>query len=193
MALTYVDAGVDQTKKDKAIDRILEMMRRTHDKGVIDLAWGFAGLYSLVSSPVLKKKLKHPVLVACTDGVGTKPKLARTLGNHDTVGIDLVAMSVNDLIVTGASPLFFLDYIAMGKVDKTVLLDLVKGVVEGCAQSDCALLGGETAEMPGMYGDGDYDLAGFCVGIVDKKNIIDGSAVRAGDDVIALASSGLHS
>lgn len=193
MALTYVDAGVDQTKKDKAIDRILEMMRRTHDRGVLDLPWGFAGLYSLVSSPLFKKPLKHPVLVACTDGVGTKLKLARALGIHDTVGIDLVAMSVNDLIVTGAAPLFFLDYIAMGKVDKPVLLDLVKGIVDGCAQSDCALLGGETAEMPGMYRDGDYDVAGFCVGIVDKAKIIDGSRVRAGDTVIALESSGLHS
>jgi phosphoribosylformylglycinamidine cyclo-ligase len=193
MALTYVDAGVDQTKKDKAIDRILEMMRRTHDKGVIDLPWGFAGLYSLVSSPLFKKPMKHPVLVACTDGVGTKLKLARMLGIHDTVGIDLVAMSVNDLIVTGASPLFFLDYIAMGKVDKPVLLDLVKGIVDGCAQSECALLGGETAEMPGMYQDGDYDVAGFCVGIVDKAKIIDGSRVKAGDAVIALPSSGLHS
>src|SRR5215831_13887570 len=193
MPLTYVDAGVDQTKKDKAIDRILQMMQRTHDKGVIDLPWGFAGLYSLVTSPVLKKKMKHPVLVACTDGVGTKLKLARALGIHDTVGIDLVAMSVNDLIVTGASPLFFLDYVAMGKVDKAVLLDLVKGIVDGCSQSECALLGGETAEMPGMYAEGDYDLAGFCVGIVEKSKIISGKAVKAGDDVIALASSGLHS
>jgi phosphoribosylformylglycinamidine cyclo-ligase len=193
MPLTYVDAGVDQTKKDKAIDRILEMMTRTHDKGVIDLPWGFAGLYSLVSSPVLKRKMKHPVLVACTDGVGTKLKLARALGIHDTIGIDLVAMSVNDLIVTGAAPLFFLDYVAMGKVDKAVLLDLVKGIVDGCGQSECALLGGETAEMPGMYADGDYDLAGFCVGIVEKSKIITGKRVKAGDDVIALASSGLHS
>jgi phosphoribosylformylglycinamidine cyclo-ligase len=193
MPLTYVDAGVDQTKKDKAIDRILEMMTRTHDKGVIDLPWGFAGLYSLVTSPLFKKPMKHPVLVACTDGVGTKLKLARALGIHDSVGIDLVAMSVNDLIVTGASPLFFLDYVAMGKVDKAVLLDLVKGVVDGCAQSECALLGGETAEMPGMYSDGDYDLAGFCVGIVEKSKIISGKGVKAGDDVIALPSSGLHS
>jgi phosphoribosylformylglycinamidine cyclo-ligase len=193
MPLTYVDAGVDQTKKDKAIDRILQMMQRTHDKGVIDLPWGFAGLYSLVTSPLFKKPMKHPVLVACTDGVGTKLKLARTLGIHDTVGIDLVAMSVNDLIVTGASPLFFLDYVAMGKVDKAVLLDLVKGIVDGCAQSQCALLGGETAEMPGMYAEGDYDLAGFCVGIVEKSKIISGKGVKAGDDVIALASSGLHS
>ena len=193
MALTYVDAGVDQTKKDKAIDRILQMMRRTHDKGVIDLPWGFAGLYSLVTSPLFKKPMKHPVLVACTDGVGTKLKLARSLGIHDTVGIDLVAMSVNDLIVTGATPLFFLDYVAMGKVDKAVLLDLVKGIVDGCAQSECALLGGETAEMPGMYAEGDYDLAGFCVGIVEKSRIISGRGVKAGDDVIALSSSGLHS
>jgi phosphoribosylformylglycinamidine cyclo-ligase len=125
--------------------------------------------------------------------VGTKLKLARQLGIHDTVGIDLVAMSVNDLIVTGAAPLFFLDYVAMGKVDKAVLLDLVKGIVDGCEQSACALLGGETAEMPGMYAEGDYDLAGFCVGIVDKAKIIDGKGVKAGDDVIALASSGLHS
>src|SRR5437762_2914499 len=193
MPLTHVDARVDQTKKDKAIDRILQMMPRTHDKGVIDLPWGFAGLSSLVTSPLFKKPMKHPVLVACTDGVGTKLKLARTLGVHDTVGIDLVAMSVNDLIVTGAAPLFFLDYVAMGKVDKAVLLDLVKGIVDGCAQSECALLGGETAEMPGMYAEGDYDLAGFCVGIVEKSKIITGARVKAGDDVIGLASSGLHS
>jgi len=194
MPLTYVDAGVDQTKKDKAIDRILAMMRKTHDPGVIDLPWGFAGLYSLGTSTLFdRKKMKQPVLVACTDGVGTKLKLARQLGRHDTVGIDLVAMSVNDLLVTGASPLFFLDYVAMGKVDKAVLLDVVKGIIEGCARSSCALLGGETAEMPGMYADGDYDLAGFCVGIVDKAAILSGATVRAGDDVIAIASSGLHS
>jgi phosphoribosylformylglycinamidine cyclo-ligase len=193
MAITYVDAGVDQTKKDKAIDHVLRMMKKTHDPGVIDLPWGFAGLYSLRNSTLFEGSYKHPVLVACTDGVGTKLRLAAMLGKHDTVGIDLVAMSVNDLIVTGARPLFFLDYVATGKVDERVLLDVVKGVVDGCAQSGCALLGGETAEMPGMYRDGDYDLAGFCVGIVEKSKIIDGSAVRAGDDVIALASSGLHS
>jgi len=194
MALTYVDAGVDQTKKDKAIDRILAMMRKTHDPGVIDLPWGFAGLYSLATSTLFdRKKMKQPVLVACTDGVGTKLRLARQLGKHDTVGIDLVAMSVNDLLVTGATPLFFLDYVAMGKVDKAVLLDVVKGIIDGCAQSRCALLGGETAEMPGMYADGDYDLAGFCVGIVDKAAILSGATVREGDDVIGIASSGLHS
>jgi phosphoribosylformylglycinamidine cyclo-ligase len=168
------------------------MMKRTQGKGVIDLPWGFAGLYAL-SAAALGQRYRQPVLVACTDGVGTKLKLARLLGRHDTVGIDLVAMSVNDLVVTGAKPLFFLDYVAMGKVDDAVLLPLVKGIVDGCEESDCALLGGETAEMPGMYQDGDYDLAGFCTGIVEKSKIIDGSTVKAGDDVIALASSGLHS
>jgi phosphoribosylformylglycinamidine cyclo-ligase len=193
MPLSYVDAGVDQTKKDKAIDRILEMMRRTHDRGVIDLPWGFAGLYSLVTSPVFKKPMKHPVLVACTDSVGTKVKLAQTLGKHDTVGIDCVAMSVNDLIVTGGRPLFFLDYIGCGKADQSLVLDLARGVIEGCLQSECALLGGETAEMPGVYPPGEYDLAGFAVGVVEKSKIISGTGVKAGDDVIALASSGLHS
>jgi phosphoribosylformylglycinamidine cyclo-ligase len=193
MAITYVDAGVDQTKKDKAIDHVLRMMKKTHDPGVIDLPWGFAGLYSLKNSTLFEGNYKHPVLVACTDGVGTKLRLATMLGKHDTVGIDLVAMSVNDLVVTGARPLFFLDYVATGKVDERVLLDVVKGIVDGCEQSECALIGGETAEMPGMYRDGDYDLAGFCVGIVEKSKILSGSDVRAGDDVVALASSGLHS
>jgi phosphoribosylformylglycinamidine cyclo-ligase len=192
MAITYVDAGVDQTKKDRAIDEILRMMKRTQGRGVIDLPWGFAGLYAL-SAAALGERYRRPVLVACTDGVGTKLKLARQLGRHDTVGIDLVAMSVNDLVVTGAKPLFFLDYVAMGKVDDAVLLPLVKGIVDGCEESDCALLGGETAEMPGMYQEGDYDLAGFCTGIVEQSKIIDGSTVKAGDDVIGIASSGLHS
>ena len=193
MTTTYAEAGVDQAKKDAAVDVILRMSRRTHDPGVMDIPWGFAGLYSLKNSSLFDKSLKNPVLVACTDGVGTKLKIARALNRHDTVGIDLVAMSVNDLIVTGATPLFFLDYIAIAKTDKQVLIDIVKGVVDGCLQSQCALLGGETAEMPGMYAPGDYDLAGFAVGVVDKSKILDGSAVRAGDDVIALASSGLHS
>ncbi|HEX7901378.1 MAG TPA: phosphoribosylformylglycinamidine cyclo-ligase [Planctomycetota bacterium] len=190
--MTYVDAGVDQTKKDKAVDEILRRMKRTHGKGVIDLPWGFAGLHA-INKAALGRAYKDPVLVSCTDGVGTKLKLARLLDKHDTVGIDLVAMSVNDLVVTGGRPLFFLDYVAMGKVDERVLLDLVKGIVDGCERSGCALLGGETAEMPGMYADGDYDLAGFAVGLVERKEIIDGAAVKAGDAVIALASSGLHS
>jgi phosphoribosylformylglycinamidine cyclo-ligase len=193
MTTTYAEAGVDQTAKDAAVDAILRMSRRTHDPGVLDIPWGFAGLYALKNSSLFDKSLKNPVLVACTDGVGTKLKIARALNKHDTVGIDLVAMSVNDLIVTGATPLFFLDYIAIAKTDRQVLLDIVKGVVDGCLQSQCALLGGETAEMPGMYAPGDYDLAGFAVGVVDKAKILDGSAVKAGDDVIAVASSGLHS
>lgn len=193
MPITYVDAGVDQTRKDAAIDQILRMMRRTHDPGVIDLPWGFAGLYSLKTSTLFERNYKHPVLAACTDSVGTKVKLAQTLNKHDTVGIDCVAMSVNDLIVTGARPLFFLDYIGCGKADPQMLLALVKGVIEGCIQSECALLGGETAEMPGVYPAGEYDLAGFCVGIVEKSRLIDGSSVKAGDDVIGIASSGIHS
>jgi phosphoribosylformylglycinamidine cyclo-ligase len=193
MTITYRDAGVDQTRKDAAIDQILRMMRRTHDPGVMDVPWGFAGLYSLKTSTLFERNYRHPVLVACTDGVGTKLRLARMLGRHDTVGIDLVAMSVNDLIVTGACPLFFLDYVALGKVEEKVLLDVVRGIVAGCEQSECALLGGETAEMPGMYADGDYDLAGFCVGIAEKSRLIDGSAVKPGDDVIGIASSGIHS
>jgi phosphoribosylformylglycinamidine cyclo-ligase len=193
MAITYVDAGVDQSKKDRAIDQILRKMKRTHDPGVIDLPWGFAGLYSLKASTLFERNYKHPVLVACTDGVGTKLKLASLLGRHDTVGVDLVAMSVNDLVVTGARPLFFLDYIAVGKTDEKLLLEIMDGIVSGCEISECALLGGETAEMPGMYPPGEYDLAGFCVGIVERSRIIDGRAVRPGDDVIGLASSGLHS
>jgi phosphoribosylformylglycinamidine cyclo-ligase len=193
MATTYLDAGVDQATKDKAIDAILRMSRRTHDPGVIDIPWGFAGLYALKNSPLFDRTFKNPVLVACTDGVGTKLKIAAAMRKHDTVGIDLVAMSVNDLIVTGATPLFFLDYIAVGKAEPAMLADIVKGIVDGCLQSSCALLGGETAEMPGTYAAGDCDLAGFAVGVVDKARILDGSAVEAGDDVIALASSGLHS
>ncbi len=193
MTTTYAGAGVDQARKDAAIDRILRMMRRTYDPGVIELPWGFAGLYSLKSSTLFERNYRHPVLVACTDGVGTKLKLARALDRHDSVGIDLVAMSVNDLVVCGARPLFFLDYIAMGKVREKVLLDLARGIVAGCEQAGCALLGGETAEMPGMYADGDYDMAGFCVGIVEKSRLIDGSSTRPGDDVIGVASSGIHS
>ncbi|MBI2932422.1 MAG: phosphoribosylformylglycinamidine cyclo-ligase [Planctomycetes bacterium] len=193
MPITYVDAGVDQTRKDKGIDRLLRLMKRTHDPGVIDLPWGFAGLYALKSSGLFARNYRDPVLVACTDGVGTKLKVARLMNRHDTVGIDLVAMSVNDLVVTGATPLFFLDYIAMGKYDDALFTQLGEGVVKGCELTPCALLGGETAEMPGMYADGEVDMAGFAVGIVERSRIIDGSAVRAGDDIIGLASTGLHS
>src|SRR5262245_32003057 len=193
MSITYVDAGVDQTGKDKAVDSILAMARRTHDSAVIDIPWGFAGLYSLKNTPLFSKSYRNPVLVASTDGVGTKLRLAQKMDKHDTVGIDLVAMSVNDLIVTGAQPLFFLDYIACGKAVKPRLEAIVRGVVDGCVQSQCALLGGETAEMPGMYGPDDYDLAGFAVGIVEKSRIVDGSSVKVGDSIIGIASSGLHS
>jgi phosphoribosylformylglycinamidine cyclo-ligase len=193
MPITYVEAGVDQTKKDRAVDSILAMARRTHDSAVIDIPWGFAGLYALKNLPLFDRSYRNPVLVACTDGVGTKIKLAQRMDRHDTVGIDLVAMSVNDLVVTGAKPLFFLDYIACGRADPARLKAIVHGVVEGCMQSQCALLGGETAEMPGMYAPEDYDLAGFAVGIVEKSKILDGSAVKPGDNVIGLASSGVHS
>ena len=193
MGITYVDAGVNQTAKDKAVDSILAMSRRTHDSAVIDIPWGFAGLYSLRNTPLFDKSYRNPVLVACTDGVGTKIRLAQRMDKHDTVGIDLVAMSVNDLIVTGARPLFFLDYIACGKADKPKIEAIVRGVVDGCLQAQCALLGGETAEMPGMYAPEDYDLAGFAVGIVEKSKILDGSAVHVGDNIIGVASSGLHS
>ncbi len=193
MPLTYRQAGVDQETKDAAVDGILRMMKRTFDPGVLDLPWGFAGLYSLKSSTLFDRAYKHPVLVACTDGVGTKLKIAQQMGKHDTVGIDLVAMSVNDLLCTGGTPLFFLDYIAIAKADPSLILAIAKGVTDGCVQAGCALLGGETAEMPGMYSPGEYDLAGFAVGIVEKSRILDGSAVRPGDDVVALPSSGLHS
>ncbi len=193
MPTTYVDAGVDQTTKDGAIESILRMARRTHDPGVIDLPWGFAGLYSLKNSNLFDKTYRHPVLVSCTDSVGTKVKLAQAMGKHDTVGIDCVAMSVNDLIVTGGTPLFFLDYIGCGRATPELVVALAKGVVEGCMQSQCALLGGETAELPGVYPPGEYDLAGFAVGIVEKARLLDGSSVRVGDDVIGLASTGIHS
>jgi phosphoribosylformylglycinamidine cyclo-ligase len=185
--LSYKDAGVDIDAGDALVERIKPLAKKTMREGVLAGIGGFGALFEV------PKRYREPVLVSGTDGVGTKLKLARALGKHDTVGIDLVAMSVNDLVVTGARPLFFLDYIAMGKVDKKVLLALVKGIVDACEESRCALLGGETAEMPGLYESGDYDLAGFCVGAVDRKDIIDGSKVRLGDDVIALPSSGLHS
>ena len=189
MGVTYIDAGVDQARKDDAVDRIQRLMRRTFDPGVTSRTWGFAGLYDINRSTRYGKKIRNPVLVACTDGVGTKIKLAQKLRKNDTVGIDCVAMSVNDLVVTGARPLFFLDYIGCGRADRKLVMALAKGVIAGCRQSDCALLGGETAEMPGVYPKGEYDLAGFCVGVVDRTAIIDGSAVRVGDDVIGQLTS----
>jgi phosphoribosylformylglycinamidine cyclo-ligase len=184
--LTYAAAGVDTVTKDAFIDRLLANMRSTYGKNVVDLPWGFAGLYRMPGDP-------GRLLVGCTDGVGTKLKLAFLTGKHDTVGIDLVAMSVNDLVVCGARPLFFLDYIATGKVDVRTLEAATNGVIEGCRQAGCALLGGETAEMPGFYPPGEYDMAGFATGLVEKKDLIDGRRVEPGDAVIGIASSGLHS
>lgn len=186
--LTYAAAGVDQTRKDRIIDIFLRNMRSTYDRNVIELDWSFAGFYRAAFG-----SLKDPVLVACADGVGTKIKLAVQADRHDTVGIDLVAMNVNDLICTGARPLFFLDYIATGRVDKNVLLQVMDGILEGCRQGRCALLGGETAEMPGVYRDGEYDLAGFAVGVVERERILKPDAVQVNDVILGLPSSGLHS
>lgn len=186
-ALSYKDAGVDINAGNELVQRIKPHVKRTTRPEVIGGLGGFGALCALPS------KYKEPILVSGTDGVGTKLRLAIDLKKHDTIGIDLVAMCVNDLVVQGAEPLFFLDYYATGKLDVDVASDVVKGIAEGCVQSGCALVGGETAEMPGMYHAGDYDLAGFCVGVVEKSNIIDGSKVQAGDALIALGSSGPHS
>ena len=192
-SITYKDAGVDTETKDKFIDKVLRMMRRTYDPAVIEKPWGFAGLYSLGGIKLFERNYRNPILVGCTDGVGTKLRVASMVGKHTTVGIDLVAMSINDLIVMGASPLFFLDYIAIDKVSESILSDIVSGIVEGCKQAGCALLGGETAEMPDLYKNGDYDLAGFAVGIVEKSKIVDGKSIKVGDEIIGIYSSGLHS
>ncbi len=192
---SYKDAGVDQAGKDAAVEQILRLMKSTYDPRVIDIPWGFAGLFQLSSGDgkVFDRTYRKPTLVACADGVGTKIKVAHLCEKHDTVGIDLVAMNVNDLICTGGEPLFFLDYVAMSKVDKILLLEVVKGIVEGCKQAGCALLGGETAEMPGTLPQGEYELAGFAVGVTERDRVLDGSTVEEGDVVIALASSGFHS
>lgn len=185
--LSYKDAGVDINAGNELVDRIKPHVKRTRRAEVIGGLGGFGALCAIPT------KYKEPILVSGTDGVGTKLRLAIDLHKHDTIGIDLVAMCVNDLIVQGAEPLFFLDYYATGKLDVDVASDVIKGIADGCEQSGCALIGGETAEMPGMYHANDYDLAGFCVGVVEKNEIIDGSAVRVGDALIALASSGPHS
>jgi phosphoribosylformylglycinamidine cyclo-ligase len=191
---TYKDAGVDLDVYRQAMARLPGLLSRTCTPRVIPLEGGFAGLFQLdFENKLFSRNYKQPVLVSCTDGVGTKLKVAAAMGVHNTVGIDLVAMSVNDALCCGAEPLFFLDYVAMPKDDPDLLEQLVEGITAGCIQSDCALLGGETAILPDMYAPGDYDLAGFCVGVVDKKNIIDGRAIEPGDAVIGVASSGLHS
>ncbi|WP_029934283.1 phosphoribosylformylglycinamidine cyclo-ligase [Thiomicrospira pelophila] len=187
-SLSYKDAGVDIDAGDALVDAIKPIAKATRRPEVMASLGGFGALFEL---PI--NKYKNPVLVSGTDGVGTKLRLAIDSGKHDQVGIDLVAMCVNDLIVQGAEPLFFLDYYATGKLDLYVAKDVIQGIGEGCQQAGCALIGGETAEMPGMYPVGDYDLAGFCVGIVEKEDLIDGSAVKSGDVLIGLASSGPHS
>lgn len=188
MGLTYKDSGVDKEKGYEEVQIIKEIVKKTHGKEVLTGIGGFAGLFKPEISD-----MKEPVLVSGTDGVGTKIKLAMELDKHDTVGIDLVAMCVNDVLCQGAKPLFFLDYIATGSLKPKKMADLVRGVAEGCTQSECALIGGETAEMPGLYKENDYDLAGFAVGIVDREKIIDGSSIKEGDVAISLSSSGVHS
>ncbi|MFU2136005.1 phosphoribosylformylglycinamidine cyclo-ligase [Gallibacterium anatis] len=185
--LSYKDAGVDINAGNELVDRIKPHVKRTRRPEVIGGLGGFGALCAIPA------KYKEPILVSGTDGVGTKLRLAIDLHKHNSIGIDLVAMCVNDLIVQGAEPLFFLDYYATGKLDVDIASDVIKGIADGCEQSGCALIGGETAEMPGMYHANDYDLAGFCVGVVEKNKIIDGSEVRVGDALIALASSGPHS
>ncbi|WP_140919957.1 phosphoribosylformylglycinamidine cyclo-ligase [Limnobaculum xujianqingii] len=186
-SLSYKDAGVDIDAGNALVDRIKGVVKQTRRPEVMGGLGGFGALCAL------PQKYREPILVSGTDGVGTKLRLAMDLKRHDTIGIDLVAMCVNDLIVQGAEPLFFLDYYATGKLDVDTAARVVTGIGEGCKQSGCALVGGETAEMPGMYHGEDYDVAGFCVGVVEKSEIIDGSKVSAGDTLIALASSGPHS
>jgi phosphoribosylformylglycinamidine cyclo-ligase len=186
--LSYRDAGVDIDAGNALIDKIKPHAKRTQRPEVMGGLGGFGALFELPLD-----RYKEPVLVSGTDGVGTKLKLAMLMNKHDTIGIDLVAMCVNDLIVQGAEPLFFLDYYATGHLDIDAASDVIKGIAEGCVQSGAALSGGETAEMPGMYVEGDYDLAGFCVGVVEKSRIIDGTKVKAGDVLIGMASSGAHS
>jgi phosphoribosylformylglycinamidine cyclo-ligase len=186
-SLTYRDAGVDMDAGDRLVENIKPFAKRTMRPEVLNGIGGFGALVEI------SKKYREPVLVSGTDGVGTKLKLAFELNRHDTVGIDLVGMSVNDILVQGAEPLFFLDYFACGKLDVDAATEVIKGIAFGCEQAGCALIGGETAEMPGMYPVGEYDLAGFAVGVVEKADIISGADIKAGDVVIGLASNGAHS
>ena len=184
---TYRDSGVNIDEADRLVNYITRSAKKTYSSGVLAGIGGFSAAFSI------PKGYKNPVLVSCTDGVGTKLKIAFALNKHSTVGIDLVAMSVNDLITSGAKPLFFLDYFATGELNSNQAREVLKGIVEGCKISDCALIGGETAEMPDFYAPGEYDLSGFAVGVVEKNKIIDGRKIKPGDTVIGLASSGLHS
>ena len=184
----YAEAGVDIDKANRLVEKIKPIVASTFKKGVLTEIGGFAGMFAMDI-----EEFEQPVLVSSTDGVGTKLKIAIDSGIHDTVGIDLVAMCVNDILVCGARPLFFLDYFSTGKLEPEVGEAVIKGIAEGCKQANCSLIGGETAEMPGLYKEGDYDLAGFSVGVVDRKKIIDGSDIGVGNIIVGLASSGLHS
>ena len=186
--ITYRDAGVDIDAANDAVQRIKRHVRSTFTPGVLTDVGSFSGMFSLSALPAYQ----NPVLVSSIDGVGTKLKVAIAVGKHDTIGRDLVNHCINDILVQGARPLFFLDYFATGKLSPPIVEDIVKGLAEGCRESGCALVGGETAEMPGLYADGDYDLAGCIVGIIERDRIIDGSRVQPGDTLVGLASSGLH-
>lgn len=187
-SLSYRDAGVDIDGANLFVEKMKPFVKSTFRKEVLGNIGGFGALFHLDVS-----RYRHPVLVSCTDGVGTKLKIAQLTGKHDTVGIDLVAMNVNDLIVQGAEPLFFLDYLAIGKMDVDRNLAIIEGISKGCVDAGCALIGGETAEMPGFYKEDEYDLAGFAVGAVEREKIIDGSEIRVGDALVGIASSGIHS
>lgn len=188
MPIDYKASGVDVDAANKEVDLLKDIVKKTYTKGVLSELGGFSGLFELDVN-----EYKNPVLVSGTDGVGTKLKLAFMMDKHDTVGIDCVAMCANDILCQGAKPLFFLDYIATGKLIPEKMAQIVSGVAEGCLESECSLIGGETAEMPGFYSNGEYDIAGFCVGVVDKQKIITGENIKPGDIILGLPSSGVHS
>jgi phosphoribosylformylglycinamidine cyclo-ligase len=192
--VSYEQSGVSIDANDRMVEQIYSAVAGTFGPRVIEARNGFAGMFRLdYDEKLFKRNYKNPVLVACTDGVGSKVQLAAEIERYDTVGIDLVAMSVNDMLVQGAEPLFFLDYLGVHKLEPEVIAQMVKGVAAGCRQADCALIGGETAEMPDTYRAGDFDMAGFAVGVVERKKIINGETIRKGDVILGLASSGLHS
>src|SRR5436309_4569621 len=193
-SVRYRDAGLDLDLYEQTLAGIAPLLRRTHTPRVLDGFGGFAALFSLdYNSRLFAKNYRHPVLVTCSDGVGSKLKVAALMRKHETVGIDLVAMSVNDCLCTGGEPLMFLDYLALPKDDPPLIKQIIKGISAGCIEADCALVGGETAILPDVYQPGDYDLAGFCVGVVEKDHIVNGKAIQVGDVVLGLASTGLHS